>query len=92
MRDFLPEGCLMDTQDNSVCMESVSSLCEAYREQKILEARATVCDANHNLTVGLGCIRGVIPRKEGVLTGMKAVPRLPPFLVNLPRKDVWRIT
>ena len=50
MRDFLPEGCLMDTQDNSVCMESVSSLCEAYREQKILEARATVCDANHNLT------------------------------------------
>lgn len=67
MRDFLPEGCLMDTQDNSVCMESVSSLCEAYREQKILEARATVCDANHNLTVDLGCIRGVIPRKEGAL-------------------------
>lgn len=67
MRDFLPEGCLMDTQDNSVCMESISSLCEAYREQKILEARATVCDANHNLTVDLGCIRGVIPRKEGAL-------------------------
>lgn len=67
MRDFLPEGCLMDTQDNSVCMESISSLCEAYREQKILEARATVCDANHNLTVDLGCIRGIIPRKEGAL-------------------------
>ncbi|MBQ2943134.1 MAG: S1 RNA-binding domain-containing protein [Ruminococcus sp.] len=67
MRDFLPEGCLMDTQDNSVCMESISSLCEAYREQRILEARATVCDANHNLTVDLGCIRGIIPRKEGAL-------------------------
>ena len=67
MTDFLPEGCLMETQENSMCMESVSSLCEAYRDRKILEARATVCDSLHNLTVDLGCIKGIIPRKEGAL-------------------------
>lgn len=67
MTDFLPEGCLMDKQENIVYMESVSSLCEAYREKRILEARATVCDSMHNLTVDLGCIKGVIPRSEGAL-------------------------
>ncbi len=67
MTDFLPEGCLMETQENSMYMESVSSLCEAYRDRKILEARATVCDSMHNLTVDLGCIKGIIPRKEGAL-------------------------
>ncbi len=67
MKDFLPEGCLMETQENSGYMTSVSTLCEAYKEQKILEARATVCDSMHNLTVDLGCIKGIIPRKEGAL-------------------------
>ncbi len=67
MKDYLPEGCLIETQENSGYMTSVSALCEAYKEQRILEARATVCDSLHNLTVDLGCIRGVIPRKEGAL-------------------------
>lgn len=67
MTDFLPEGCLMETQENNMYMESVSTLCEAYRDRKILEARATVCDSLHNLTVDLGCIKGIIPRKEGAL-------------------------
>lgn len=67
MTDFLPEGCLMETQENTMYMESVSSLCEAYRDKRILEARATVCDSAHNLTVDLGCIKGIIPRKEGAL-------------------------
>jgi len=67
MTDFLPEGCLMKKQENSMYMESISNLCEAYRDKKILEARATVCDAMHNLTVDLGCIKGIIPRSEGAL-------------------------
>lgn len=67
MTDFLPEGCLMDKQENNMYLESISSLCEAYRDKRILEARATVCDAMHNLTVDLGCIKGVIPRQEGAL-------------------------
>ena len=67
MTDFLPEGCLMEKEENAMYMESISSLCEAYRDRKILEARATVCDAAHNLTVDLGCIKGIIPRCEGAL-------------------------
>jgi len=67
MSDFLPEGCLIGEDTNAVYMQSITSLTEAYREQKILEARATVCDSNHNLTVDLGCIKGIIPRKEGAI-------------------------
>ena len=67
MSDFLPEGCLIDEDINTSFMQSITSLTEAQRAQKILEARATVCDSNHNLTVDLGCIKGIIPRKEGCI-------------------------
>ena len=67
MNDFLPEGCLIEEDTNSMYMQNLTSLTEAYREQRILEARATVCDSNHNLTVDLGCIKGIIPRKEGAI-------------------------
>ena len=67
MADYLPEGCLMETEENRDYMQSITALSEAYRDGKILEARATVCDSLHNLTVDLGCIKGVIPRCEGAL-------------------------
>lgn len=67
MTDFLPEGCLMEKDENNMYMQCITSLSEAYREQRILEARATVCDSSHNLTVDLGCIKGIIPRREGAL-------------------------
>ena len=34
---------------------------------EVLEARSVMCDAAHNLTVDLGCMRGVIPREDGAL-------------------------
>lgn len=67
MSDFLPEGCLIEEDTNSMYLQNITNLTEAYREQRILEARATVCDSNHNLTVDLGCIKGIIPRKEGAI-------------------------
>lgn len=67
MSNFLPEGCLIEEDTNLNYMQSITSLTEAYREQRILEARATVCDSNHNLTVDLGPIKGIIPRKEGAI-------------------------
>ena len=57
----------METEENRDCLQSITTLSEAYRDGKILEARATVCDSLHNLTVDLGCIKGVIPRREGAL-------------------------
>lgn len=67
MTDFLPEGYLMENQENCMYMESVSSLAQAAADRRILQARATVCDSAHNLTVDLGCIKGIIPRKEGAI-------------------------
>ncbi|MDO5124297.1 MAG: S1 RNA-binding domain-containing protein [Eubacteriales bacterium] len=67
MAEFLPEGCLAQDKENNIYMSSITTLTEAYKDQKILEARATVCDSMHNLTVDLGCIKGVIPRCEGAI-------------------------
>lgn len=33
-------------------------------EDRILEAKATLCDRDHNLHVDLGAIKGIIPREE----------------------------
>ena len=33
----------------------------------ILEARAVLCDSEHNLIVDLGCMRGFVPREEGAV-------------------------
>lgn len=64
---FTPEGCLLDTMENRAALSSPSALAEAMRSEKILEARAIVCDSGHNLILDLGCMRGVIPREEGAI-------------------------
>ena len=67
MNGYRPEGMLIDTPENKLNMRSISALRLAMEEQKILEARAVVCDAAHNLIVDLGCLRGIIPRSQTVL-------------------------
>ena len=70
MSEYLPEGKLLNTAENQRVLRSERLLKEAAAAQTILEARAMLCDASHNLCVDLGGIRGVIPREEGAL-GMK---------------------
>lgn len=67
MTGYLPEGKLINTHDNMRTLSSVSNLREAKVTQKILEAKAVVCDQNHNLIVDLGVIKGIIPREEGAV-------------------------
>lgn len=67
MTDFLPEGKLINTAENKRILSSLSSLKEAKCEEKIVEAKAVLCDTSHNLTVDLGVIKGVIERAEGAL-------------------------
>ncbi len=67
MTGYLPEGRLMNTSQNIKTLSSVSSMREAKLSEKILEAKATVCDAKHNLIVDLGIIKGIIPREEGAV-------------------------
>ncbi len=67
MIEFYPEGQLIDNIKNINSLTSRESLEEACLSRKILEARAVVCDSNHNLIVDLGIMKGIIPREEGAI-------------------------
>lgn len=67
MSEYLPEGKLISTQENINILRSPLMIKEAMKEGKILEARASVCDSEHNLVVDLGVMKGIIPREEGAL-------------------------
>lgn len=67
MTEFYPEGKLIETAVNSSYLRSKISLGEACAEERVLEARAIICDSDHNLIVDLGCMKGVIPRDEGAI-------------------------
>lgn len=64
MKNYYPEGTLFENRQNKKYMESVAGLRECFFSERILEARATMCDRDHNLYVDLGAIQGVIPRDE----------------------------
>lgn len=64
---FYPEGHLIDTFENKAATQSPAALSEAMREQKIVEARAVMCDNKHNLIVEFPFMRGIIPREEGAI-------------------------
>ncbi|MBQ4156122.1 MAG: S1 RNA-binding domain-containing protein [Clostridia bacterium] len=67
MKKYLPEGYIFDTRENKEALKNLSSLEIAFKEQKQLEAKATMCDSSHNLIVDLNGIKGVIPREEGAI-------------------------
>ncbi|MCL2068378.1 MAG: S1 RNA-binding domain-containing protein [Oscillospiraceae bacterium] len=64
---YAPEGFLIDTPRNQAALKSISALQEAMVQGRILEARAVICDSEHNLFVDLGFCRGKIPRIETVV-------------------------
>ena len=67
LNKYRPEGWEIDTPENLSVLQNITGLMEACKEEKILEARAVVCDSSHNLLVDLGCMKGIIPREEGAL-------------------------
>lgn len=67
MTEFYPEGRLIETAGNITALRSKMNIAEACAENKILEARAIICDSEHNLIVDLGCMKGIIPREEGAI-------------------------
>lgn len=66
-KHFCPEGALLDTLENQNAISSPQGLLQAQLTGKILEARVTTCDSNHNMWVNLPCMRGMIPREEGAV-------------------------
>lgn len=67
MTKYYPEGVLINTIENKNALKSVHSLQEALTQGKILEARAVMCDNDHNLVVDLPCMKGIIHRLEGAI-------------------------
>ena len=67
MTKFMPEGYLLETGENKLITRSPLSIADAYSKGEIIEARASMCDADHNLIVNIGGIKGIIPRNEGAI-------------------------
>ena len=72
MRKFLPEGNLINTEYNKKNVSDIFSLKKAFEDDKIIEARAILCDREHNLHIDFGFIHGIIYRNDtafGIDTG-----------------------
>lgn len=67
MGNFWPEGAMPDAASNRYYLQSEATLQEAMLTGQVLEARAMMCSASHDIIVDLGWCRGVIPREEGAL-------------------------
>lgn len=67
MTRYYPEGVIYETKQNKRSISCVTSLRECFFEGRILEAKANLCDGEHNLHVDLGGMKGIIPRKECAL-------------------------
>lgn len=64
---FYPEGTLLKTAENTRYLSSAELFSEAISKNITLEARAVMCDNEHNLIVDLPFGRGIIPRIEGAV-------------------------
>ncbi len=67
MKEYNPEGKLINTYENQKYIANEMGLLSAQSAETILEAKVIMCDAQHNLIVDLGCMRGIIPRAEGAI-------------------------
>ncbi len=67
MKNFFPEGHIINTPSNIQAKSSIRSLTDAMYNNTILEAKAIMCDSDHNLYVDLGGIKGIINREDGAI-------------------------
>ena len=67
MNRYYPEGHLIDTPRNQNALRTAAGLAEAALDGRVLEARAVLCDAEHNLHVELPCMEGIIPYYDGAV-------------------------
>ena len=67
MKEYYPEGWLSDTTENKRNLLTPSAITQAMENGTILEGTVIMCDAQHNLILNLGCMRGIIPRDEGAI-------------------------
>lgn len=92
MTKFMPEGSLITTRENLNLMTSKALLKEAFYSRKIIEARAVMCDKEHNLHVDLGVMKGIIPREEGAIGISDGSVRDIAIISRVNKPVVFRIT
>lgn len=66
-KKYLPEGSLLGSVSNFEYLSSERGLERAIADGAIVEAIATSCDGARNLTVDLGCMKGIIRRCDAAL-------------------------
>lgn len=64
MMSYLPEGFLLNTNENKYYLSSFDNFSKAFFDKTPLEQRASYCDCDHNLHIDFGFIHGIIPREE----------------------------
>lgn len=64
---YLPEGYLLEEEENRDRMSCEAALEQAWQTGAIVEGVATMCDQRRDLHVRLGAFRGRIPREEAGL-------------------------
>ncbi len=67
IKEFYPEGCMPVGDKQRRFFGGPADVAALVGNKKIAEAVATMCDADHNLMVDLGCMKGIIPRDEGAI-------------------------
>ena len=67
MKQYYPESFLISTEENRLLLSSKATLKDAWYNGKTLEARAVMCDKDHNLHVDLGAMRGLMAREEAAI-------------------------
>lgn len=92
MSFYYPEGRLMATPQNQAALASPAALADACRDGQILEARAVVCDSEHNLIVDLGCMKGIIPRDESAVGIREGTVRDIAIISRVNRPVCFKIT
>lgn len=68
VKKYVPEGGLLGSISNFEYLSSQRGLERAIADGVILEAIATSCDSARDLSVDLGCMRGIIMRNEVAMT------------------------
>lgn len=67
MKEYYPEGWLSNTLENKRNMNTPAAVSIAMSNKTVIESTALLCDEEHNITVDLGCMKGIIPRDEGAI-------------------------
>lgn len=64
MIKYLPEGSLINTQENDRYLCDINGLHSACENKAILEAKADMCTSTHDLVINLPHMKAIMPREE----------------------------